>query len=144
MSNFPARMPSENVYPLMDYKLQQHHVHFISNTVNANRNTNTNVQWLKQITNLWKVSNHVTTLWICFCHDVKEERFHIVVQSLMVKEQLSKETQILAIDLNENMNKSFMTYLHSFRSLIPMDSYGREEYQNGKTNLGNECVLNLP
>ena len=52
-------------------------------------------------TYLWKISNHVTTLIISLCHDVEEKRLNIVVQCLVVKKQLCKQTQVLTVNLQQ-------------------------------------------
>lgn len=36
-----------------------------------------------------------------FSHDVEEEGFNIVVQSLVVQEELCQKAQVLAVDLEE-------------------------------------------
>lgn len=39
----------------------------------------------KYVSYLWKVTNHVTACWVCYRHDIKQERFHIIVKSLVIK-----------------------------------------------------------
>ena len=48
---------------------------------------------------LGEVAHHVTAQMVRFCHDVEEERLHVVVQRLVVQEQLGQQAQILAVDL---------------------------------------------
>jgi len=49
-------------------------------------------------TNLGKVSNHMSSKFVNFTKDVKEEGLDIKVESLVIQKQLSYQTQILGID----------------------------------------------
>lgn len=54
---------------------------------------------------LGKVSDQVTARVVGFSHDVKEEGFNVVVQSLVVQEELGQQAQILTVDLKEGENR---------------------------------------
>lgn len=54
---------------------------------------------------LGKVSDQVTARVVGFSHDVKEEGFNVIVQSLVVQEELGQQAQILTVDLKEGENR---------------------------------------
>lgn len=48
---------------------------------------------------LREVSNQMTPCVVSFSHDIEEERFNIVIQSLVVQEEFGQQTQVLAVNL---------------------------------------------
>ena len=61
--------------------------------------TNQTYEYETVFANLWKIADHVAALIVCFRHDVEQERLDIVIKRLVIQEQLGEETEILAVNL---------------------------------------------
>lgn len=60
---------------------------------------------------LREVANQVTARVVGFGHDVKEEGFDVVVQSLVVQEEFGQQAQILTVDLKEVASSDVQKHL---------------------------------
>lgn len=49
---------------------------------------------------------------VCFGHDVEEERFHVVIQSLVVQEEFRQQTQVLTVNLGEKNITDIIFYIY--------------------------------
>ena len=49
-------------------------------------------------TNLWEITNNVSTSLVYLAQDVEKERFHVKVQGFVVKEKFGNEAEILGVD----------------------------------------------
>lgn len=59
-----------------------------------------NAGWLAGY--LGEISDQVAARVVGLGHDVEEERFDVIIQSFVVQEEFSQETQVLTIDLCAN------------------------------------------
>jgi hypothetical protein len=48
---------------------------------------------------LGEIANHMAAILISISHDIKEERFNIIIERFMIQKELGQETQILAVNL---------------------------------------------
>lgn len=62
---------------------------------------------------------------VSFGHDIEEERFNIVVQSLVVQEEFGQQTQVLTINLGEvhHYKLKYKTFKYICKRLQELTAY---------------------